>query len=188
MTWFLHFVQWFWIRGSLLIELNDVIFWTVLALLVLVNSLYETRHGRARILTRTRTWRESAGLVFRTIGTFCVICVLWSFWTSESVADWVLMVRSAWTPPPWTSLQVALGAAALAAVVVASVYIVWKGWGAADQRPGVRVPPVAVLATTAGLCLLTVPAVADRTGHSKIVESLQSASLNRRDAQEFQRG
>ena len=55
MTWFLHFVQWFWIRGSLLIEVNDVMFWTVLALLVLVNSLYETRHGRARILTRTRT-------------------------------------------------------------------------------------------------------------------------------------
>ena len=188
MTWFLHFVQWFWIRGSLLIELNDVIFWTVLALLVLVNSLYETRHGRARILTRTRTWRESAGLVFRTIGTFCVICVLWSFWTSESVADWVLMVRSAWTPPPWTSLQIALGAAALAAAVVASVYIVWKGWGAADQRPGVRVPPLAVLATTAALCLLTVPAVAVRTGHRGIVASLQSASLNRRDAEEFQRG
>ena len=188
MTWFLHFVQWFWIRGSLLIELNDVIFWTVLALLVLVNSLYETRHGRARILTRTRTLRESAGLVFRTIGTFCVICVLWSFWTSESVADWVLMVRSAWTPPPWTSLQVALGTAALAAAVVASVYIVWKGWGAADQRPGVRVPPLAVLATTAALCLLTVPAVAVRTGHRDIVESLQSASLNRRDAEEFQRG
>ena len=84
-------------------RMNDVIFWTVLAILVLVNSLYETRHGRARILTRTRTWRESAGLVFRTIGTFCVICVLWSFWSCESVADWVLMVRSAWTPPPWTS-------------------------------------------------------------------------------------
>ena len=188
MTWFLHFVQWFWIRGTLLIELNDVIFWTVLALLVLVNSLYETRRGRARILARARTVRESAGLVLRTIGTFCVICVLWSFWTAESVSDWWLMVRSSWTPPPWTSLQFALGAAALVAAAAASVYVVWKGWGSADQRPEVRVPPSALLATTALVCLVTVPAVADRTGHRAFVDSLQSASLNRRDAEEFQRG
>ena len=33
-TWLLHLVQWFWIRGSLLIEWNDVIFWTILAALV----------------------------------------------------------------------------------------------------------------------------------------------------------
>ena len=188
MTWFLHFIQWFWIRGTLLIEGNDVIFWTVLALLVLVNSLYETRRGRARILTRTRTVRESAGVVFRTIGTFCVICILWSFWTAESVSDWWLMVRSSWTPPGWTSLQVALGVTALAAGVAASIYILWKGWGAADQRPDVRVAPAVVLATTAALCLLTVPAIADRTGYRAFVDSLQSASLNRRDAEEFQRG
>ena len=99
-TWFLHLVQWFWIRGSLLIEWNDLIFWTILAVLVLVNSLYESKHGRARALTRARTLRESIGLVFRTIGTFSVICVLWSFWTAESVSDWMLMVRTAWALPP----------------------------------------------------------------------------------------
>jgi D-alanyl-lipoteichoic acid acyltransferase DltB (MBOAT superfamily) len=188
MTWFLHFVQWFWIRGTLLIELNDVIFWTVLALLVLVNSLYETRRGRARILARTRTVRESVGLVLRTIGTFCVICVLWSFWTAESISDWWLMVRSSRTLPPWTSLQFALVAAAVVAAAAASVYIAWKGWGSADQRPDVRVPPSALLATTALVCLVTVPAIADRIGHRAFVDSLQSASLNRRDAEEFQRG
>jgi D-alanyl-lipoteichoic acid acyltransferase DltB (MBOAT superfamily) len=188
MTWFLHFVQWFWIRGTLLIEANDVIFWTVLALLVLVNSLYETRRGRARILARARTVRESAGLVLRTIGTFCVICVLWSFWTAESISDWWLMVRSSRTLPPWTSLQFALAAAAVVAAAAASVYVAWKGWGSADQRPDVRVRPSALLATTALVCLVTVPAIADRTGHRAFVDSLQSASLNRRDAEEFQRG
>jgi D-alanyl-lipoteichoic acid acyltransferase DltB (MBOAT superfamily) len=188
MTWFLHFLQWFWIRGSLLIELNDVIFWTVLALLVLINSLYETRHRRARILTRARTFRESAGLVFRTIGTFCVICVLWSFWTAESASDWMLMMEAAGTLPPWSPIQIGLLSAVLLAAVALAVYVVCKGWGAADQRPAVRMAPATVIATTVGLCVLTVPSVAQRVGQRNIVESLRSASLNRRDAEEFQRG
>jgi hypothetical protein len=28
-TWFLHLAQWFWIRGSIHLEANDIIFWTV---------------------------------------------------------------------------------------------------------------------------------------------------------------
>ena len=47
-TWFLHLLQWFWIRGSVLIEWNDIIFWSLFGFLVLVNSFYETRSGQAR--------------------------------------------------------------------------------------------------------------------------------------------
>src|SRR4026209_440493 len=45
-TWALHAYQWFWIRGSFLLAWNDVLFWAVLAVLVVFNSVYEWRRGR----------------------------------------------------------------------------------------------------------------------------------------------
>ena len=44
------------------------------------------------------------------------------------------------------------------------------------------------VATAAVLCVLTIPEVAGQIAAREIVASLQSASLNRRDAEHFQRG
>ncbi len=188
-TWFLHFVQWFWIRGSLLIERNDIIFWAALGGLVIVNSLYETRHGRARILKRSKTFRESVGMVARTIGTFVVMCLLWSFWTAESVADWMLMVRAGSALPFWSPALVVAGGAVVTVSVALIVYAIWKGWEIEAPKGAVaRVAPATVMATAVGLCALTIPGVAQQVGRPDIVESVRSASLNRRDAEEFQRG
>ena len=58
-TWLLHIVQWFWIRGSFLLEWNDMIFWAIFCALVIVNSLYEARPGRTRdALSRSHAARE----------------------------------------------------------------------------------------------------------------------------------
>ena len=46
MTWFLHSYQWFWLRGSVLFEWQDILFWTVLGVLVVINSLWEANGGR----------------------------------------------------------------------------------------------------------------------------------------------
>lgn len=60
-TWFLHAYQWFWLRGSFLLAWNDVLFWSLLALLLVLNSLYEAKYGRARTAQRTTgTSRGSA--------------------------------------------------------------------------------------------------------------------------------
>ena len=48
--------------------------------------------GRARTLKRAADLARERGLVLRTVGTFCVICVLWSLWTAESMTDWMLMM------------------------------------------------------------------------------------------------
>jgi D-alanyl-lipoteichoic acid acyltransferase DltB (MBOAT superfamily) len=187
-TWFLHIVQWFWIRRSFLLQWNDVIFWVVLGSLVIVNSLYETRRRRTRAVTRTRSLRESTGLVFSTIGTFTVICVLWTFWTAESVSDWRLMMRAASVVPAWRPLDIALVCAALLAATALAIFVTSKGWGAADQRPVVRTAPATIVATAAVLCLLTLPGVAQHVGGTDLVGSLQATSLSRRDAEEYQRG
>ena len=108
-TWFLHLVQWFWIRGSVLVESNDMLFWGVFGSLVMVNALYEARHPAARTLARDRTLREAAVLTLKTLATFAVVCTLWSFWTAESVSDWTLMMRTALALPAWSAARFAAG-------------------------------------------------------------------------------
>lgn len=89
LTWFLHAYQWFWLRGTTLFVPQDILFWTILGVLVVLNSLYEIRYGRVRSLGRpVWTWRKTAILTLKTYATFWFICVLWSFWTAESLADW----------------------------------------------------------------------------------------------------
>ncbi len=89
MTWFLHAYQWFWLRGTVLLVVQDILFWTILGLLVVANSLYEMKYGRKRSLgSPARTWRGFAVRVLKTYATFWFICVLWSFWTAESLNSW----------------------------------------------------------------------------------------------------
>ena len=89
MTWVLHAYQWFWIRGSYLFTATDILFWTVLAGLVMVNTVYESKHGGER-LAGARAWtpRRMVGIVLQTGATFAVICVLWSLWSSASLTEW----------------------------------------------------------------------------------------------------
>ena len=55
MTWFLHAYQWFWIRGTMLLLPQDILFWTFLGILVVANSLYEMKYGRKRSLGGRRS-------------------------------------------------------------------------------------------------------------------------------------
>ncbi len=95
-TWVLHAYQWFWLRGSVLFTGPDILFWSILAVFVVVNSLKEIKHGRERSIggykfdLRTALKRST-----KTFLTFMTICALWSLWTSESIADWLELWGSA---------------------------------------------------------------------------------------------
>ena len=192
-TWMLHMVQWFWIRGSVLVEWNDILFWSLFGTLVLANSLYEARQGRARtVQKRDRSLSESLGLVLRTVGTFATICVMWSLWTAESTTDWVLMLRGAMRTPPWSGGEAAAVAGAVLLGLALWVYGIRQGWGAGRRSLGPRTPVRAVMATSVLLCLATVPQLTQSVGRSgEILDTLRLASatgLNRRDQEQFQRG
>ena len=61
LTWLLHSYQWFWLRGTWLLAWHDMLFWAVLGVLVVANSLYEIKYGRKRSLGKsTSTWQQSA--------------------------------------------------------------------------------------------------------------------------------
>src|SRR5215207_10085050 len=92
LTWFFHAYQWFWLRGTFLFTTPDMVFWFILACLVVVNTLYESRRGRKRTLgQRSMTVGDIASLALSTAGTFTVMAVLWSLWSSDSIQDWVAL-------------------------------------------------------------------------------------------------
>ncbi len=93
LTWFFHAYQWFWLRGTFLLTAPDMLFWFILACLVVVNTLYEARRGRKRTLgQRSMTVGNVATLALRTAGTFTVMAVLWSLWSSDSIRDWIALI------------------------------------------------------------------------------------------------
>jgi hypothetical protein len=85
MTWLLHAAQFFWLRGEWLLSSQDVLFWSALAVLVLANALWEARRGQRRSLTGSqRTWQSETVRAITTMGTFAVICTLWTVWSARS--------------------------------------------------------------------------------------------------------
>ena len=99
-TWLLHSYQWFWLRGSFPLHPQDMIFWGVLAILVTGNSIYEEKFGRMRRSLKKNAkpeFRQALGRATRTTAVFVVICVLWSFWSSTSIDQWLAIMSIAGT-------------------------------------------------------------------------------------------
>ena len=93
LTWFFHAYQWFWLRGTFLLTTPDILFWSILAMLVVANTLYEARRSRKRTLgQRSMSVGDIAAQALRTAGTFTVMAVLWSLWSSDSIQDWIGLV------------------------------------------------------------------------------------------------
>jgi alginate O-acetyltransferase complex protein AlgI len=97
-TWGLHAYQSFWLRGTWGISQTDALFWGVLGVLVLINVQLDARRGRDRSQARIRSTNpgtrriEIRPLVIRglkTAATFTTIAVLWSLWSSPSLAAWL---------------------------------------------------------------------------------------------------
>ena len=193
-TWFLHSYQWFWLRGSFLLVWQDVMFWGALALLVTVNSLYELKWGRKRTLEKSSwTVRDFTDRALQTVGTFSVIVVLWSLWTSESFSSWLSL---------WTALGPAEFSAAGVAVVPAFLVAV-AVLGAASSDGSDSVSPdkgkrkLLLRRSTAVTWILLlllasigIPAVYTRLGPTaaNMVLSLRSDKLSRLDVAALERG
>ncbi len=200
-TWALHSYQWFWLRGDFPVTAQDVLFWSVLAVLVLIGSLREAGGAKGRPPGwRPRNVREAAGLVVKTVGTFAAICVLWSLWSAATVSDWIDL----WKHLGAADVACLLGIPFAAAAIIASS----GGTGSAaagSSVPGSATPPRprapakkrsftrAVAATTAVASLLlalSLGPVARALGPvaAETISSVRSSRLNRRDAERMERG
>ena len=186
-TWFLHSYQWFWILGKVLLSWTDVLFWTILAVFLIANSLLEAKRGRQRRLgAQRRSWRDAGIRALKTIGTFVVICVLWSLWTSPTVADWFAM----WSVAPLTIRQVALIALILlSAIPVAAWFTREEDKNRATQIDFYRTATATLLGVSA-LYAIAHPRVSSHfsTKPREVIRDLRVAELSKRDADLMQKG
>jgi len=193
-TWLLHSWQWFWIRGSFLFTWQDISFWTILALLVLANAIYESKTVRRRSLNRsaiTLGQRFTVGL--KTIGTFIVISLLWTMWSCQSYEELQLLadISSKATLP-----DIAILLALLVGIGVAGMI-----WGQSSRDTSEGRPTTANRApflfwrsvTSVGVgsaCLVALPLLSSLNlpGAQKVAVAMRSDKANDRDAELQQRG
>ncbi|MCB9301016.1 MAG: hypothetical protein H6566_10240 [Lewinellaceae bacterium] len=91
-NWFLHGYQWFWIRGSFPLTVQDTTFWGVLGILVAGNSVVQA--NRRPVKPKPGVFSAAYALrnTFMVLGIFSFMAILWSFWTSSTPGDWLAMV------------------------------------------------------------------------------------------------
>jgi hypothetical protein len=193
MTWFLHAYQWFWLRGSFRISMIDILFWTILGVLVVINSLYEQKYGRKRTLSSAvGTIGTFVPRVLRTLGTFAVITVLWAFWSSSSLSEWL----SLWSFPAkkLPSIVGLIPAFFLAAIVLGAIPREERGGQPSKGSPkqsgsffrSVRITGILIVL----LYLLGKRFVYSHFGleAQEIIRVMRVDELNNRDAALLQRG
>ena len=191
-TWFLHAIQWFWLRGTFLIAETDIAFWSILGAVVVVNSLYEIKFGRKRTLSGSKqaAWRELIKRLGATAGTFASICILWSLWTSESIEAWL----SLWSFVGKSTSSVALVAFGLAGGLLFFVFSIYRELVESKSPSGAEFP-FFKRATVTGcflfiIALSGIQAVYLQFGpqSANLVNSLRSGSLSRADVAMLEKG
>lgn len=191
LTWFLHAYQWFWLRGTMLLVPQDILFWAILGGLVVLNALYELKYGRNRSLGKAKqTWRSHCALTLKSFATFWFICVLWSFWTTESISGWLSM----WSALGGTMTADALIFPGIVLVVIFLGHIEGSTIRNTRSSQGMdrdwiraRAAMVAAMFILVGI---SIEAVHTRLGTevATMVHSLRSARLSRLDTANLERG
>jgi hypothetical protein len=193
-TWVLHSWQWFWFRGQLFLTWQDISFWTILALLVAVNAVIEAVRGRRRSLTpATLDFPARLLLGAKTIGTFCVICALWTLWSCQSADELWILAESAIRASSFDVVKIIV---VLSALGIAGAY-----WGSSTQEMSLgrgtstAVSPNAfwrsILPTGLGiatLLLLTLSPIQDAAPLGSVLAAIQHDQLNARDVEMQRRG
>ncbi len=191
-TWFFHAYQWFWLRGSFLFTTTDVVFWVILALLVIFNTLRETKQGRVRTLgTRAITNKELVVLGVKNMATMSFLTFLWTMWTSPTLKDWLGL----WALglKPLNFLMLVLSYAGLTVVFIGLNWYYKKYLVAtpATKQPQHYLRPILInSAFILGIFLLGNPAVYNRIGGKpeELFSDLTTSRLSDRDANMLLRG
>jgi len=185
-TWMLHSYQWFWLRGGFPFTLQDGLFWAILGTLVVFGSLREMQRSSKRKLRRSSGW--NAGLALRRLGTFSVICVLWSLWSSDSVTTWLTMLGAASN----TSLR---DVALLTVLVTAAAVIAGREWSVRGADDNIVMPLHRRPELQCIVLLLGVLAIGETSLYARYapklaatIASMQKSTLNVSDAALLHKG
>lgn len=94
-TWLLHSYQYFWLQGTFPITRVDGIFWGIFGVLVAANSLVQIKYrSRKSLGSQKLRFVDAFKRSFQVISFFTFMCILWSFWQSDSIPEWISTVSA----------------------------------------------------------------------------------------------
>jgi D-alanyl-lipoteichoic acid acyltransferase DltB (MBOAT superfamily) len=189
-TWFFHSYQWFWLLGTWLWSLTDTLFWGILAVGLVSNSLLELRRGRRRSLGGKIAWSWKAGarVGVSTAATFTFIALLWSLWTSPTLPEWMALMGKATFDPAGIALVVSV-----LAIVSAAAIVVDRARPAnplAALRPPSASASLLAIVPLGALYAAGEPSLRQHLPRQAVdaVRDVRLARLNKRDSESLQRG
>ena len=95
-TWILHSYQWFWLQGTFPLTAPDALFWGILGIMVVANSLHEANRGRRRTLgSKSFSWKRASLHALKVAGMLIIITILWTLWSSHTLGEFVSLMRVA---------------------------------------------------------------------------------------------
>jgi hypothetical protein len=186
-TWFFHSYQWFWSLGTWLWSATDTLFWSLLGVCLIANSLLESRRGRVRSVGVPRpTVARLLGHSAQTAAMFSLMCVLWALWTSPTMRAFGDLVGGA----QFGARDVAVLFAVWITVGVLAAFTYRRAHSAAGKS---TLPRWAAASTAALLSLVSLSEVAPvqkRLSPStrSVLAKARDLDLNKRDQEQMQRG
>ena len=192
-TWLLHSYQWFWLQGTFPLTATDALFWGVLGFFVVFNALLEMKKGRSRSLD-TPSWSFMASVIHsaKVLGIFLLFTLLWTMWSSETLAEFIELIRIAASDTP---LAYAVFALVFVFLVLTGVLLQYLESKKISLSLSGKVPSFnrSFSYTLAGLLLLIIlglPQVQSglNPGSRNLLASLKDTGLNDSDSEDLIRG
>jgi hypothetical protein len=166
---------------------TDTLFWALLGVCLIANSLYEARKGRTRSLgVPTLSAARLARHGMQTAAMYTVMCLLWALWTSPTLWAFADLLRSARFRAQDVGVVVLVwvSVGALAALLYRRAHAAAGkdssgGWSPAVLAAGLAIVPISDLAAVR-------PHVPERA--RAVFASARNLQLNKRDQDQLQRG
>ncbi|MFK7845789.1 MAG: hypothetical protein AB8G77_10835, partial [Rhodothermales bacterium] len=193
MTWILHSYQWYWLQASFPITVPDGLFWAILGLVVVVNSLREIKNPPKKVLGK-KAWstRDAFVLSSKVVGMFVFISVLWYLWSSPSIEVFFMTVEAASHESISEYLLVIGGLIGLIVFGVALQFASSRKWIFDSAPTSGSILKTGVYCTVAFLALIVMDNEAFKRRLSDesvvLVESIQKEGFNKQDQTDFERG
>jgi D-alanyl-lipoteichoic acid acyltransferase DltB (MBOAT superfamily) len=134
-SWLLHSYQTFWLQAVFPLTVQDAVFWSSLGIAVAVNAALEMRGGRARARSTDRPAVGAALLLSaKTVAMFCVMSLLWSFWSTGAVNEWFAVMEVAGNASLREILVLCAVIAGLIALGTLVQLVLHRGWVLSSER------------------------------------------------------
>lgn len=118
-NWFLHGWQWFWIRGSFPLTPQDILFWAIFGVAVALNTYRQIQTKPAPAPTAFNL-KYALKRSIQIGGMFSIMTILWSFWTTPTIPDWLFVMEHAgtYTRSAWAWIALTGSALMLGSILV----------------------------------------------------------------------